>query len=501
MRGAAMAVGALCATGVHAQSWVATPSVSTEAVGSYNDGQRFEDGSNTQLRLRVSPALRVLALGGGYKLDGLLSGDAYTYLAGGGQDRFLPNSYVNFTGTAIDQWLYLDAGATADTSVRTLQDVVLQDSPSNRRKVFRQRLSPYIDHQFTPSTSLFARSDWTWVQAESNTGLRNYDQFRVESDVARFDVRPEPFGFRLDGSHVRSSGDGIDPDATVFDVVRASALYAPVPSLYFGISGGRDSGSYGGTKTTNTLRGGLMRWAPSDRTLLDASVEQRFFGTGYSARLSHRSPYFVVSSSASRTATTYAMQLAGQTGMATVESLLNAAYTTRYSDPVARLTKVRSELSSLGLSNNILAPAATDATGATRLIQNADVAVMFLGVRHNLLMRVYRQTSETLLAPGTGTGLTPTYTRQVGLVSTLTRRLTPQTNGLAELTYLRANSLTLSGDEVGRTSVSFRMGLTHRLSPQTTGTVGIRRQYSSSTQEGATELRDISVYAGANHRF
>ncbi len=487
---------------VHAEAWRINTGVSTQAVLSSNPSLAASGSEEPDLRLRFTPYADLDAQGGRYRLRGRLAGDGYLYLAGTGENQFFPNSSLDLNVEAVDQWVYLDANFAAETSSANLSEATFQDGPANRRRTYRQRISPYLDHQLTPDTSIFARSDLAWVQAQDSADTSVYDRFRVESDTVRFDTKPKPFGLRLEGSHAKSSGDGFGSENTTFDLARASLLWAPTSSLFVGVTGGRDQGAYAGVNVKNTLRGGLLHWAPTERTMLDVLGERRFFGNGWSARFTHRSPYLVVSASTSRQATTYAMQLAGLSGgAASLESLLNAAYMTRYSDASQRLTRVQNELASWGLPSTLAQPSVVDAAGSAQILQNAELSALFLGVRHRVLARIYRQTTTNALGQvSLPVGQLPQDTKQIGWSAELTRTLSPQTNGNLEVSWSRTSSVE-SGLAGERTNAGIRLGLSHRLSPKTTGTIGVRQQFSSSTIENSSDVHESAIYAGANHRF
>jgi uncharacterized protein (PEP-CTERM system associated) len=494
-------LGALVGTqSARADVWAVVPSVAAEAVASDNMNVVSSGTAKADVSLKVTPELRMIAQGPRYRVSTALSGDVYLYLAGSSSNQFLPHSSFDSNLVAIDRWVYLDANLAADTITDNQQAASFQNSASNRTGITRQRLSPYIDHQFSPTTSIFARTDHTWVQTEAGAQLvGGATRSHVESDLVRYDVKPYPFGLRFEGSHVKSSGGISVSEAVVFDAGRVGFLYSPESSVFFGVTTGRDRGRYGGSVTSNTLRGVLLHWVPNERTLLDAAVERRFYGTGWNFRFSQHSPYMAISTSFNRQVSTYAAQLASLPAGGSIESLLNAAYSTRYTDPLERLTRVQSELANQGLPSNISGASAVN-SGAAQMVQSADLAWLLMGVRHTLTTRVYRQSTVALLGPTDSPALALNDSKQVGLVVDLARRLNPQTTGTAELSYSRTDAL-YTNDGQYRINLGLRLGLSQKLSPKTVGTVGVRRQYSSSSVEGVADTREFAIYAGANHRF
>ena len=104
---------------------------------------------------------------------------------------------------------------------------------------------------------------------------------------------------------------------------------------------------------SHSIYGVRTEWTPSDRTKLEASVERRFFGTGWEAIFTHRSPFLAWKLSALRQASSYAERLFSTPAGSNVAALLDAAFMTRFPDPTERARAVQDFLAQRGLPANV----------------------------------------------------------------------------------------------------------------------------------------------------
>jgi uncharacterized protein (PEP-CTERM system associated) len=404
----------------------------------------------------------------------------------------------------VERWLYLDTAVDADTTAANAFGVLSEGSNDlNRSVITRERLSPFLRRELSPTSLLLIRSDNSWTQTANSGGTGGTSQAYVQSDVLRYEALPQPLGLQFQLARLKSRSD----DATAadgvfhatFDTARLSLLYAPVPEFYVGVTGGHDSGAYGNTDVSGTLAGGLFRWQPSVRTDLYASAEKRFFGTGWNGRFTQRSPFVVVSSSLSRDASTYAAELASLSPDSSVASLLDASLSTRITDPVERQAAVDAALRQRALPQVQNGAVSIGSTRA-QLVQTADLSLAFLGVRHTVLLRGFQQTTNDLRGPSdpVPSATTSSNARQRGASLTLTRRLDPHTSADFGLNYSRVIGF---GPTEGNRTVNktVRLGLSHELSARTSVVGGVRhRQLDSNV---VTTAQETAVYVGALHRF
>lgn len=496
----------LCSV-ARAQTWRVEPGIELSAVGTSNVDFAPSGSERSDVVLTISPQVRLLGSGGGYRVVGTVGADGVAYLGRTIADRVMPR--VSLTGNAVlvDRFLFLDGDLSASSTAANAFGALGEGATTvNRGVSTRERISPYISRELSPASSVLARSDNVWVQSEQAGAGANSFKSYVQSDVVRFDYRPQPLGMRAEVTRLDSPGSssGLGSD-TVFDVARVTLLYAPVPELQLGIDGGRDRAVYGLTRQSSTVLGGSLRWLPTERTVFDGLVESRFFGTGWDFSLTHRSPFVSITAGASRQATTYSALLAslqpGATG--SVSGLLDAALTTQFPDPIQRAGEVANLIAKYNLPTS-LSSALDLYTNTAQLQQRVNLAIALLGARHTVTLSVFRQEGRDLLGPNDTptTALNSANARQLGGTLNLTRRLTPDMTADASFT---ASRIAGYGVRAGQRTVNkvARFGATRNLSPRTSVTAGVRYQLidGSGVANVAADAKAASIYAGALHRF
>ncbi|MEY2872636.1 MAG: hypothetical protein RLZZ373_7, partial [Pseudomonadota bacterium] len=250
---------------------------------------------------------------------------------------------------------------------------------------------------------------------------------------------------------------------------------------------------------SETLRGVSMRWAPSERTVFDALVEKRFFGTGWTVNFTHRSPFMAVSTGLVRQATTYAARLGVLQAGGDVATLVDSILQTRIQDPALRQIAVQDLIAKRGLPNTLTGP--VDLFSRTvQLQQGANVTMALIGVRHTVTLRIFQTRTEDLRGPTENSviGLASDATQR-GATLGLSRRLTPDMS--ADLTFTHTKTDGLGPNVALHSSNSVvRLGATHSLSPRTTLSGAVRHQTGSSTLIGV-KATESAISVGMLHRF
>jgi uncharacterized protein (PEP-CTERM system associated) len=500
-RALALWLGVLTAAPVWAGAWQVQASTQADVVASNNVALANNQSAESDLVLTVTPQLRLVGLGAGYRIEGDVGFDLVSYLSRTRADHLYPRARLGINTQLVERLFYLDAAVDADTTAQNAFGVLNEGSNDlNRSVVTRERLSPYIRRELSPTSLLLLRSDNSWTQTADSAGTGVTVRAYVQSDVLRYEALPKPLGLQLQVARLQSRSDSAAaPDGVyraTFDTARLSLLYAPIPEFYVGLTGGRDQGAYGNTDVSGTLSGSLFRWQPSPRTDLYAAVEKRFFGTGWNGRFTHRSPFVVVSSSVSRDASTYAAELASLSPDSSVASLLDASLSTRITDPVERQAAVDAALRQRSLPR-VQNGALNVGSANAQLVQTADVSLALLGIRHTVLLRGFQQTTTDLVGP-TDVVVNSGNARQRGASLTLSRRLAPQTTVDLGLNYSRVIGFgaTAGNRTVNKTA---RLGVSHDLSPRTSVATGVRRRLVDSNV--VTTAQETAVYAGILHRF
>ena len=488
-----------------ARGWRVAPAVKAVVNATNNVGLQSSDRAYG-IVTTVTPQLQLLGTGPDYRLNGNVAADLVTYLGRIGTDRIFPRGQITLNTRLVDRLFFVDAELGADTTSSTPFDLIGDGTTvyTGSNTVTRQRLSPYIDRELSPTSRLLARSDNTWSQGNGTgtAAAQGADaDAHVRTDTVRFDERPLPAGMRAEynrqATRYRDGGSGL-----VLATGRLSLLYAPDPVLTLGLTGGTDSANYGTNQVSETLRGVALRWAPSERTVFDSLVEKRFFGTGWNAALTHRSPFMALSVAATRQASTFASRLGTLQAGGDVASMIDAMLQTRILDEATRQAAVQDLIAKRGLSSSLGGP--VDLYSRTVQIQQGlNVTLALVGVRHTVTMRIYQTKLEDYR------GATEDANSVLGLASdsiqrgmtiSLGRRLDPDTTATITLTRARAEGIGANASLGTRSGTILRLGLSHALSPRTTVTGALRHQNGSTSLVG-NDASETGLSAGVLHRF
>lgn len=236
--------------------------------------------------------------------------------------------------------------------------------------------------------------------------------------------------------------------------------------------------------------------------MFDAVVERRFFGTGWNATLTHRTPFMALSAGMVRQASTYAARLGSLQAGGNVPSMIDAILQTRIQDEVVRQAAVQDLMTKRGLPTTLNGP--VDLFSRTvQLQQGVNVTLALVGVRHTVTVRVFHIRLQDLYGPNDDTpgilGLA-SDSIQRGASLGLSRRLTPDTTADLTLVQTRTEGIGLNASLGTRNGTLVRLGATHALSPRTT-VIGSVRHQTGSTALSTGNATETAVSAGVLHRF
>lgn len=444
--------------------------------------------------LSVSPSLRVLGRGAGWKIDGQVGLTALVNLKNRGSDRLLPRTDLALTTQIIDRWLSIDArvagtseraspysGSSGSTSAANLQDTYLMT------------FSPTLDHELGPNARVFARSANTWL-SQSSGGVST--RSTLQRHEAWYETRPLPFGWRAEASRLDSRTQGLSEPVLQQDTLRGVATYAIDPQFAVNLRGGHEQVAYGPNSKSDRIIGLGVRWLPSDRTRLDTSVEQHFYGLGWNLSATHRNPGLSLRVDGGRELGTYASTIGTLGTGGSVASLLDSLLASRITDPALRSAAVQDIITRRGLPSSVASPVQIVSNRA-EIRSNASVTLGLLGIRHVVSMRIYAQHTQDLPGELPLGGLSGDA-RQIGWSLGLNRKLTTQAS--ADLTLAHAQTKG-EGDNLGQDSTdnSLRLSASYRIAPNTVVSGGARRVLLKSTLFG--DANETAIFAGALHRF
>ena len=493
-----------------AQAWRIEPAVKSTAVLTDNVGFAATNPRSDTV-LVLTPSLRLLGRGPRYEVTGSLAADGLVYLGRSLADRVFPQASIGLRTQVVDRLLFLDGDVSAQSTASDAFGPV-GDGPTilNRSTVARARVSPRLERELTPFSRVSLRSDHAWSRGLGSDQTETKNDAYVQSQAGLYELRPLPAGMRLSFDREATTYRQQPGSELEFRTARATALYTFDQEAIWGLTIGRDEGYYTTNVVRQTLRGGSLRWTPSERTSLDATVERRFFGNGWNVTLNHRSPFGAVSGNLTRTVSTYASRLGILAAGSDVAGLIDAMLTTRIPDAALRAVAVQDLIAKRGLPDT-LSSALEIFSGTAQVTQGGSLTLAWMGTRHVVTMRVFAERSRDLQGPD-DVLLVSGDSEQRGASVGLSRRLTPDMTADAGYTYARVKG---RGVNEGRDTVNatWRVGLTESLSPRTSVTASLRYQtVDASTPEGtaidgsrfaatSTQAAATSLSVGFLHRF
>lgn len=479
------------------QAYSVRPALQVRSTTTNNVSLSASDTARADSVVVATPRLDARINTPGLRLDAALAADLVAYLGRSRADRIFPNARADATVQLLERLLFIDGSLSADTS--TPNPFGLLDAPAQtvftRSTTTRERISPYIDREVGPDARLTLRTDHSWVQNEA--GIATLGDARLSEQTGLYELRPQPFGMRLQGQRQASTFSGSNASDVTFTNARASLLYAVMSQqLVLVATGGTDRGRYGSNDVSETVRGGGLIWTPSERTRLDLQAEKRFFGTGWNVNFAHRSPFLGIGAGLSQQATTYAAQVAALPAGADLTQLFDAMLSTRIANPAERAAAVQQLIAQRNLPTT-LGSALNLFSATAQLQKSANLSLALLGVRHTVTLRGFYARTEDLI----GNDLPPLISsdaRQYGTSLGLNRRLRPETS--ADFTIGRTRVVGFGANAGTRTSSnSVRLGLSQAFSPRTTATVSLNRLWIDSTV--LADANQSSLSFGLLHRF
>ena len=368
------------------------------------------------------------------------------------------------------------------------------------------RISPYIDRRLQSGLRFIARSDATWTRTSNAPSQSSVGGGRYLRQSAQLVQRPQRFGYAVEARQNYATYDSNPFGWTRNTSLRVVGDVAFATHGVFGLIGGRENMQAASSNVDSSIYGVRVAWNPGLYANLGATVEHRFYGTGWNLSAAAGTPRSRLSVNWQRDATSSLAPLTGSSTSAlnptaNIGELLNALLVTQYPNPLERARAVQSLLGSAGLPAG-LATSGNFYIGTTVLQNNLVLTGLLLRGRDSLALSMYRNRVQNLFLPGQEIlqvlQAQALDTVQTGWALNYGHRLTP----LANLNVTLQRELdTGFGINQGLSAVNRAVILQvdRRLSPRTTGLVGLRRRLLESTQVGGGN--ETAVFVGVVHRF
>lgn len=271
--------------------------------------------------------------------------------------------------------------------------------------------------------------------------------------------------------------------------------FTPVQRVRLSAGLGRESNDFGLGSESYTTKSASVEWAASQRTNLTASVEDRFFGTGYAFDFTHRRARSSWNLAASRDVSSSA----NNNPDAEDELLYREFYDAlgSISDPIERANEARRLLEEQGGSSAFLF-----VSNSYYVNESIRGGVALIGRRSVLRFDLQRSERSRLgAAPVSNTqddfANYDTVTDN-SISASIAHRLTPQSSGNASLRYSESEGSGNTQSTTDRTQLS--IGITTRLGQNANGGIVYRYQRADGTGEGA-DFTENAVTANIGVQF
>ena len=461
----------------------------------YGDPQRSAEDDGI---LDVMAGFRLSGGGAQWRISGTLGAEVLKYVNGSQTDELFPRADLSLETQLVPRWLSLNAGILSTRESENVFSPVAENTVVNRFNVTQYRVTPVLDREISPTLRFTARSDNTWTSA-SKASINVSDGYFARHAIA-LTAQPAPLGGAVEAERAETRYQDSLNDHLVRDTARAIGTYAFNPQLSLSLVGGYERVDVDlGQTTEQTLYGGRLQWQPTDRTRINATVEHRFFGTGWDMQLSHRTPFLAFEVRWLREASSFIERLYSIPQGANIASLLDAAFTTRFPDAAERARVVQEFLAQRGLSET--APGALNLySDRLNLYTSLNASVAYLGPRWSSAWAVYRARIEELPPEAGGAPIVvlPVDSEQTGVTWNTSYRLSPNAALVGTLGWVKVNGLGLNDGEHSRQRTA-RLEFNQVLSPRTTGRIGVRRQLFDSNVNPNSQ--ETGVYVGLTHQF
>lgn len=494
-----VAISAVIPDDAVAQVWRREARVDASVTATTNGSGRPVGLEESEVLLGVTPGLRVRREAADYSLNLSGSLELLGSLNGTREAEVLPRLEAVLNSTLVDRWLYLDASA----SVRQVEvDPFLgRSSPgagNNVRRAEYVQVRPYIRHEFSPRVEFEAALEETYTSVQNDEAANA----RVHAGRVALRGRPRPLGFGLEYQRQDTRYVEIPEGSWELETARASVQALLFDELVISLIAGREQTSSSLAERNDDILGLGLRWAPGPRTEFEGQVERRFFGNGFKARASHRTPFWSFSASMQREPATSTASLDGLSSGETLGDFLDAILTTRFPDPAQRAALVDSLLASRGLPTE-LARALELLAGYAQLNTGGSATIAYLSPRTTASLTVFAQSLRLLTtddALPVAASVRTDDARQGGLELNVSYLLARDSRVSVRGRWLQVRGLGLRDGE-RTTDRDMRVFWTINLSPRTEASFGPYWRSVTTNSTTSASFREKAVQALLSHRF
>ena len=243
----------------------------------------------------------------------------------------------------------------------------------------------------------------------------------------------------------------------------------------------------------STVWGLSLDWTPTNRTKLNASLDDQGYGRTHQLAFEHRLSRSILRLVSSRQLSNSSQTNGAITG--TVRDLLFAQLASRYPDPAERAAQVETRLTDNNIDRNL--PASSFQTAAASLVSRTELSVAYEGVRDTLVASLFSSDTSrvdriVLVADDLSGGQ---HVKQSGYNLNLGHRLTPDTT-----LNLISSVSSAKGTVAGQSSRYGQFSLQWSQRTSRNGTVSATLRHSE-TQSAAVRSAENAATASLNVVF
>ncbi len=486
------------------QSWRVRPYLTVRETLTNNVNLLPPGQEQNDLITEITPGVRIDGRGPRVQANGSLSVRTLTYAETGDRNNVVyPQANLRGSVEALRDFLFVEGQATVlQTFVSPLGGTSFDNTnaSNNRYTAEYYRLSPYIEGDLAGGRLHYLlRNDNAWTSSSgASAALSDSYTNRI---IGLLETEVQPLGWAVDLNRQETSFANQD-DSFLDELVRLRLRYQLGPEWRLTASGGYERRTYPLDEESGAIYGAGVEWRPGERTQGTLRWEERVFGPSYFATFDHRRAWSALRLLATRNVTSYPQLIGALSGPNALESLLGAAFVTRFPDPVQRQAAIDDFLRQNALPGN-LATATPFFTQQVLLQETQSATFTVIGKRNTIAFTVFHQRNQPI-SGGSGAELPPELSfsndnDQTGGSLTWTRRLTGRTALNVLTSYTEIETYLPNGRTDDAKLYLVRLLLNHELGAKTSGFLGVRAQRREAVI--STDYREMAVYVGVTHQF
>jgi uncharacterized protein (PEP-CTERM system associated) len=497
-----------------AENWRLTASTGATETYTSNVNTVAQADAVSDFGTSVTATLVINGTGARAKLDGSIGATGLFYTRETQNNSIAPTVDLSGSLEAVEKFFFIDAQATVLQTFNNPfgpQPGNAVNATQNRYTSQTYRVSPYVRGAIPDSNvSYQLRDDNIWTVAsqygDASPGIPNTYVNQLTGTVG---TQAAPVGWTLEYNGTRylpADSNTSTSGSYTIQVGRGIVTYLFDPQVQVSGRAGYESDRFVLTGSEGPVYGIGGQWHPTDRTQMEGFWEHRFFGSSFDWKLSHRLPRTAISASFSRGIATFSQNSLTIPAGANVAAFVDAAFTTRITDPAERALAVQQFLARTKLPPTLATP--VNFFAANPLLQTAgNAAVVLAGARNSMAFNLFYLESEEI--SGTGSPLPPALqsgnnNTQSGGGVAFNHQLTGLTNLTASASYSTTRSNNTQGlfADVRSQNGYLNLGVTTQLAPKTTASAGVGySRYVTHDVAAPYTAPSLTVYVGFNHTF